>query len=272
MYSGSTLTNKSGNLLGAHQKINRTARRALREMLLEDNDFPSKKLLLHFEGKNGPDGMKSKSAGNDPWHFYDPYDPEDTELIKEMNEHFFSLVSELKKNNLERSAFEASWLAHALVDGLTPAHQFPYEQRLNNLHGNTKEQRDTIFKKIVAPGETTIQIINNNWQIWGAKGLMSTHSMFEIGSATIIKPLPSRIAYPSLYDIKNIERIGLEEYFKRTAREVALLDIYDRFYRRGWTPKLTKLVKKEMAPRMACSVTLAWYLASKKAGLTKTIK
>jgi len=271
MYSGSTLTNRSGNILGAHQKINRMARKALGEMLLDDKKFPAKRLLLHFEGKNGPDGMKKKSAGSEPWHFYDPFDPEDTRLLGIIDEHFENLVKELKEGNKERAAFEAAWLSHAIVDGLTPAHHFPYEQHIDNIHGNTKEQRDTVLKKIVAPGGTTIQMLHNNWKIWGVKGLMTTHSMFEAGAATIIMPLSVNIAYPSKYDIKNVQRIGFEEYYKRVAREVALLDLYDLFYRRGWSSKLTKLIKKEMAPRMASSVTLAWFLAAKKAGLTKKI-
>jgi len=272
VYSGSTLTNKSGNLLGAHQKINRIARQALKSMLKNDKSFPTKKLLLHFEGKNGPDGMKKKSIADDQWHFYDPFDSEDTELLQVIDHHFNNLVIELKSKNQERAAFEASWLAHAIVDGLTPAHQYPYEQQLNKLHGNTKVQRNTVLKRVLAPGNTTIQIISKNWKIWGSKGLLTNHVMFEMGAATIIRPLPRRIAYPSRYDIKTIEKIGLIEYFKRTAREVALLDIYDLFSRRGWTTKVTKLVKKELAPKMAVCVTLAWYLAAKNAGLTIPIK
>jgi len=63
MYSGSTLTNLSGSFLGTHQKVDRIARKALKNLLTKDETFPSKRLLLHFEGKNGPDGMKAKSAG-----------------------------------------------------------------------------------------------------------------------------------------------------------------------------------------------------------------
>lgn len=272
MYAGSTLTNKSGNILGAHQKINRVSRKALSGMLVDDKTFPSRKLILHFEGKNGPDAQKTKLDPNSNSHFYDPFDTEDSQLIRMIDEHFDNLVKELKNTNKEKSAFEASWLAHAIVDGLTPAHHFPYEERFDSVHGNTKQDRNTILKKIVAPGETTIQIINNNWKIWGAKGLLTTHSIFEAGSATIIAPLSGRIAYPSRYDIKTVEKIGIEEYFKRNAREVAMFDIYEMFYRRGWSPKVTQQIKKEMAPRMATTVTLAWYLAAKNAGLAKKIK
>ena len=123
MYSGSTLTNISGNVLGAHQKINRSARKSLDGLLTRRETFPSIKLLLHFEGKNGPDSAKAKLDGvNAPWHFYDPFDPDDGHLLEQIEDHYNRLVNSLNEKNTERAAFEASWLAHALVDGLTPAH------------------------------------------------------------------------------------------------------------------------------------------------------
>ena len=62
MYSGSTLTNISGNILGFHQKMDRSSRTSLRKLDPKNSiKFPSKKLILHFEGKNGPDGIKSNS-------------------------------------------------------------------------------------------------------------------------------------------------------------------------------------------------------------------
>ena len=147
MYSGSTLTNVSGNIVGAHQKIDRSARKVLSGLLIDNSLFPSKKLILHFEGKNGPDSAKAKLDGEHaPWHFYDPFDPDDGLLIEQIESHFEKLVKSLKGENKERSAFEASWLAHAIVDGLTPAHHFPFEAELEKLRGEGKETRDTVFK------------------------------------------------------------------------------------------------------------------------------
>ena len=268
MYSGSTLTNRSGNLIGAHQKIDRSARKALRDFLTKDSVFPSKQLLLHFEGKNGPDSAKAKLDGEHaPWHFYDPYDPDDGQLIEQIESHFKKLVDALKETNHERSAFEASWLAHAIVDGLTPAHHYPFEAELERLRGEGKETRTTVLKKVLIPGETKREILAKNWEMWGAKGLFTTHALFEWGAAMIIAPMSRLIASPTRYDLKKIEQIGLSEYFKRIAREVALLDMYEDFYKRGWTPKLARTVRTDLAPRMAKTVTLAWYLASKEAGI-----
>ena len=49
---------------------------------------------------------------------------------------------------------------------------------------------------------------------------------------------------------------------------MALLNMYDDFYKRGWTPKLAKTVRLELAPKMAKLVTLAWFMAAKKAKIT----
>ena len=245
MYSGSTLTNSSGNIIGAHQKIDRTARFALTDLLTHNHKFPSKSLLLHFEGKNGPDASKAKLDGDHaPWHFYDPFDPDDGHLLEQIEAHYAQLVAELKAQNIERAAFEASWLAHALVDGLTPAHHYPFEAELERLRGEGKETRTTVLKKILIPGQTKREIFAKNWEMWGAKGLFTTHFMFEWGAAMLMAPMSKKMAVPSRYDLKTIHKIGLSEYFKRTAREVALFDMYDHFYRRGWTPKLTKQIRQ----------------------------
>ena len=75
MYSGWLLTNYSGQIIGAHQKFNRVAYRQLK-LLQPELQLPALKLIQHFEGRNGPDGLKLKSPGhNEPHHFYDPFDP-----------------------------------------------------------------------------------------------------------------------------------------------------------------------------------------------------
>jgi hypothetical protein len=89
-----------------------------------------------------------------------------------------------------------------------------------------------------------------------------------MGAAMIMAPMTYRIAEPNKYELKKVQQIGLIEFFKRTAREVALLNMYDDFYKRGWTPKLAKTVRLELAPKMAKLVTLAWFMAAKEAKIT----
>jgi hypothetical protein len=270
MYSGSTLTNYSGAILGAHQKVDRVAHKHLKILTKEAKGFPSIKSVLHFEGKNGPDGIKRKSPARDePWHFYDPYDEEDTQLLGIMEQHYNELVHMLKKGNPERAAFDAAWLAHSIVDGLTPAHHFPYEEKLSELLGTEVTDRDSIKSKLIIPGDTMRESMKKNWKMWGVGGLMSTHGLFEAGIAIMIAPLHFKKAMPSEKEIMNFIDIGYVEYFKRSAREIALLDMYDMFNEKGWSVKLSRLVRNELAPIMIKTVCLSWYSAMRDAGLLK---
>lgn len=271
MYSGSTLTTMSGRIIGAHQKIDRIARRNLSRLLADNTIFPKSSKILHFEGKNGPDAIKRKSPAKDePWHFYSPFDDEDSKLTELIKDHYKLLVKELKIGNQERTAFEAAWLAHALVDGLTPAHHYPYEQKLSELRGGAgQESRSTLKAKLVIPGLTAGERVKNNWKMWGPRGLMTAHGLFELGIATLISPMGFGDTIPTDESMKKMVDVGLIEWFKRTAREIAVLDMYRRYYRRGWTIKLTLDVRHKLAPSIIQTVTLAWYSALVDADLVK---
>ncbi len=271
MYSGTTLNNKSGFILGAHQKIDKVSRKNLNLLTSNSSKFPSTKEILHFEGKNGPDGIKRKSPAKDePWHYYDPFDDADVQLIEIVDQHYRDLVIKLRKG--EPAAFDAAWLAHGLVDGLTPAHHFPYEAKLEELRGGSIDQRTSIAKKLIIPGDNTMQTLKNNWKMWGVGGLMSMHGMFEIGVGAILAPLKMNSSLPSENDIKQMIDLGWVEYFQRSAREIALLDMYDRFYARGWTVKLIRDVRNELGPIIIKTVTLTWFLAMREAGVLVTKK
>lgn len=262
MYSGTTLTKFSGRVLGAHQKIDRVARKQLAKLIKDDKLFPSSRSILHFEGKNGPDAIKRKSpAKNEPWHYYSPFDDDDSQLIELISDHYEQLVKELIHDNKERTAFEAAWLAHALVDGLTPAHHYPYEQKLTEIRGEGIETRTTIKEKLVVPGYNRRDKVKKNWKVWGPKGLMTTHGLFEMGIASIIAPLGFGEAFPKDNDLNKVLDIGPLEWFKRTAREIAVLDMYENYYKKGWTPKLAWQVRHKLGPLIVQTVTLSWYCA-----------
>jgi hypothetical protein len=273
MYSGSTLTNISGALVGAHQKIDRVAYKHLSKIVSDMEGFPKIKDILHFEGKNGPDGIKRKSPAKDePWHFYDPFDEDDSQLLELIEGHYNELVKQLKKGTPERAAFDTSWLAHALVDGLTPAHHYPYEEKLEELRGGGMHTRDSIKNKIIIPGDTKRDSFKKNWAMWGAGGLMSMHAMFEVGVAMTIAPLSMKTAKPSEKDIETFIDIGYEEWFKRAAREIALLDMYERFHAKGWSPRLVRDVRNHLGPIIIKTITLVWFSAMRDAGLLRTKK
>lgn len=273
MYSGTTFSNFSGSILGAHQKIDRVALRHLKKITSGSRGFPAAKLVLHFEGKNGPDGIKSKSPARDePWHFYNPFDNEDTELISYIERHYQELVTDLKNGNEEGAAFNAAWLAHAIVDGLTPAHHFPYEEKLTELRGAGIESRTTIKEKLIIPGVDVNDKIKKNWAMWGRGGVLSMHIMFEMGIAIMLAPLAFPKAVPTEANINKLNKIGLIDWFERSAREIALLDMYDKFYEKGWSIRLVRQVRNHLGPVIIKTVCLAWYSAMREAGLLKTKK
>lgn len=269
MYSGTVLTRYSGRIIGTHQKIDRIARRHLTKLLIDTRSFPDIRTILQFEGRNGPDGIKRKSPARDePWHYLNPFDDDDDQLVHIIQSHYDNLVTELRSGNSERAAFEAAWLAHALVDGLTPAHHYPYEKKLLELRGGEGlETRTSLKTKLFMPGETRRQKMRNNWKMWGPKGLFTTHGLFEMGVATIIAPLTLSETVPSNEDISNARAVGITEWFRRAAREVAVLDMYKNYYRKGWTPKLAWQVRHKLGPVIVQTVALAWYLAARDAGL-----
>lgn len=271
MYSGTSLTRFSGNVLGAHQKFDRVARRHLAKLIPDNTAFPASRMIIHFEGNKGPDAIKLKSPARDePWHYFNPFDDDDTQIQEIIDDHYQQLVRELKSGNEERVAFEAAWLAHAIVDGLTPAHHYPYEEKLVELRGGEGiESRTTYKAKLWMPGETRREKLKNNWQMWGPRGLLPAHLMFEFGVASIIAPLGFGDSVPEPHEVKRSREVGLCEYFKQTAREIAVLDMYMNYLEKGWTPRLANQVRHKLGPLIIKNVTLAWYLALVEAGKVK---
>jgi hypothetical protein len=103
--------------------------------------------------------------------------------------------------------------------------------------------------------------------MWGPKGLFTTHASFEMGVATLIAPLSFGEALPTKRDIKRMQKIGVTEWFRRTAREVAVLGLYDAYYQKGWTPKLAYDIRHKLGPAMVQTVVLTWYMAALEAGV-----
>jgi hypothetical protein len=264
MYSGTTLTRASGRLAGAHQKIDRIARRHLQALSDQSSDFPSIKTILHFEGRNGPDAIKRKSPAKDePWHYLSPFDDDDTVLLELIQDHYRNLVKALAAKDDVVAGFEAAWLAHAVVDGLTPAHHYPYEEKLDELRGGLgKESRVSYREKVLMPGSNNRETIANNWKMWGPKGLLSTHFAFEWGVSSILLPMRvGKRTTPSDSETQAVKQTAVSEYFLELAREVAAYGLYDEFYKKGWTAKLARTVRQQLVPTIVKAVTLIWYKA-----------
>ena len=271
MYSGSTIRNKSGRLMGVHQRIDRLARRELAPLLQKRQYFPASHDILHFEGLNGPDGIKRKSPAKDePWHYVDPTDPNDNALRGMILDHIHNLSAALVDGNQHRASFEAAWLAHAITDGLTPAHHYPLEEKLEELRGGEGlETRTTRRKKILMPGKTRRHQIKNNWEFWGAKGVMTTHFAFEMGIATTLASGRLLLTEPSGNDLVRVRTEGFIPLFDEALQRIASLKFYEEFYRMGWTRRLARETKANLIPEIVRTVTLAWYIAAEKARVAR---
>lgn len=268
MYSGTTFRKKSGHFIGVHQKIDRVARRYLSVLPGVGPGFPAISEILHFEGNNGPDGIKRKSPSVDePWHYVDPSRPDDRELITMIMDHRHNLVEALRSHNHERAAFEAAWMAHAITDGLTPAHHYPLAEKIEELWGKPKDERLSIKDKNLILGETHRETVRKNWEYWGAKGIFTTHVLFELGVATSIKTTRFARHGPSNVWLSDAHARGLEEVFGEALQKIYALDMYKTFWQQGWTSKLALQTRVELLPTIMHVVTYAWYDAYREAGL-----
>ena len=266
MYSGTTFRKKSGHFIGVHQKIDRIARRNLSNMPGASEKFPSIHEILHFEGDNGPDGIKRKSPSVDePWHYIDPTKPEDTTLIVMIMEHYKNLVTALKTGNRERSAFEAAWIAHAISDGLTPAHHYPLSDKIEELWGMPKEQRLSVVDKNLIRGENRRDTVSRNWEYWGAKGVFTTHLLFELGIATAIKTTRFQSATVDGKWLVDAKKIGVEKQFISSVQYIYEQDMYKNFWQNGWTTRLAQEARKILLPEIIRMVTFTWYSALQEA-------
>jgi hypothetical protein len=271
MYSGTTLRNKSGRVMGVHQRIDRLARRELSRLMEHPRRFPSAHDILHFEGLNGPDGIKRKSPGVDePWHYLDPRDSKDQRLRNMISDHMYNLTEALATGNRVRASFEAAWMAHAITDGLTPAHHYPLEDKLEKLRDNQGlETLNTYLKKLVMPGATRRLQILNNWEVWGAKGVMTTHFMFEWGIATTLASGRVQKTAPSGNDLVRLKKEGFLPQFDEALQRIASLQLYEEFYRVGWTRRLAFETKAHLIPEIVRAVSLAWYECAQAAEVKK---
>lgn len=260
MYSTLALTNskKSGNIVGTHQKLDRIARKLLQKNLPSNVYFPDIKDILLFEGMGGPDGLKRKSPGVDePMHFIIP-GHDDGKLIKIILDHQYNLRKALLTGNKIRAAFEAGWMAHAVTDGLTPAHHFPLEEAQHQLM--TEKEFIKVFGipiKGIMHGRNSLETLRNNWLYWGANGYMSKHVAFEYGVAITMTALPEKVVTPKI-DKKNFFNVDIKKAFYQSLDRIASLDMYTRFLEQGWTTDLAFETKNILLPEISKAITLCW--------------
>lgn len=270
MYSGTTFRHSSGNVVGVHQRIDRIGRRLLMHAIGHEVFFPSIKTILHFEGKNGPDGIKSKSPSVDePWHFIRPDAGLDDPLVTIISDHIHNLADALTRGDEHRAGFEAAWLAHAVVDGLTPAHHYPLAEKIEELWGKPHHERKTRYEKIVIKGKNSTDMLKKNWQYWGTSGVFSMHWSFEWGVASAMTINSFKDFSVDSAALKRVEREGFGPYFLETVRAVHELGMYEEFALTGWSVRLGNVTRRSLVPMLSRAVCLAWYAAHVRSGERK---
>lgn len=263
MYSGFITSKRVSNKIGVHQRFNSAAYKMVADFL-RPGHFPNLKDIHHFEGVNGPDGLKAKigkvgmphncSEHDDPSHMYDPVSDEGV-LPQLIQAHYSSLVRALAARDQIRSAFEASWLAHYLSDGLTPAHHFPYDEKKEELFGHKSE----------------VGLLKKHWGWWGVKGVLSQHLHFEFGVAATL--LATRLKFaldPAALALAR--QIGVVEYFRREAIKIAKFNLYERFYAKGWNAKFAKIIQDQVAATSVQVIGIVWLLAYLEAGYLTAVE
>jgi hypothetical protein len=89
--------------------------------------------------------------------------------------------------------------------------------------------------------------------------------MFEWGVAATIAPLKLKNGYPSGNDLIRVRDETIIPIFKDAAHHIYGLHMYERFTKRGWTRRLAKETREDLAPLIVKLVTLSWYTAAYKA-------
>jgi len=268
MYSGFITTQRTVPGVGVHQRFDRAAYR-IAGPFFAPGSFPSKRRIVHFEGLNGPDGIKAKSPGHhDPGHLYDPTTGEG-DIPDLIQSHYTRLVQALQEQDMIRAAFDAAWLAHYICDGLTPAHHFPLDYYLADHAGRYKDKRH--FKHgIIVAGDTPTDTLRRSWALWGGKGLLTTHFNFELGVATALVGHRIRATFDPAH-LAAARVVGPIEFFRKEAAAIASLQMYERFYESGWTAELGWLVRQRLAPQTVQAIATTWLLAYLEAGYNGVI-
>ena len=249
---------RSGKLVGTHQKLDKVARRLLPKLISKKTKFPSEQDIIYFEGSHGPDGIKRKSPGVDePWHFVEP-SQDDGRLIVVILDHQHNLRVALERDDMVRAAFEAAWLAHAITDGLTPAHHYPYDDIVEELRSD-KDYKKVFGVEIkgIMRGQNLAQATRNNWLYWGANGVMTKHIAFEFGAASTIATASLKSLTPKIKPTET-KNIDLQKEFYKSLHKIHALHMYDRFLKSGWTTQLAIETRNILMPEIVRAITLAW--------------
>ena len=266
MYSRTIPLSKKTEKVATHQRLIRAARRATVPFLPTNTTFPPAKQIIHFEGKNGPDGLASKhSVGDEPTEFINPKDPTDRKLLAEIKNRIYNLHIAIKKKNHIRANFEAAWLSHIIIDGLTPPHHQPFKEQLKEIDPREAAEIDSRLKRIfTSGGDNALDTFALNWKRLGPHGVGTNHMMFEAGVDLLVMPLSPRhlsrveITTAELKRVKSGRFISL---YSDAVKKINSLRMFERYEKSSWTTDLATDVRETLIPEIVRMITLAWLAA-----------
>lgn len=259
MYAGFITHKHTIKRLGVHQRLDAAAYRMVRGYFSAAS-FPPIKQITHFEGANGPDDLKFKPTTHDgPNHFYNPTTGEG-DLPTSVDHHYRALVRALSSHDQVKAAFEASWLAHFVADGLTPAHHHLLEDAFEQAIGGKIPVMGKIKGLASGPGA-----FKKNWMIWVDQRIITAHQNFEIGMAAALLGRPIRARLDPV-KLAQAREVGYMQFFKNEAKEVSHLDLYEEFREKGWSSHMAASVRNQVAPAAVQAIGIIWLLAYLEAG------
>lgn len=230
------------NNIGTHQKLDKTAFR-ITSPYFDHKYFPTRNLILKFEGMGGPDGLKFKGKYTSD-HLWDPINKIGY-LPVWIDIHYQNLVEALKQKDYVKAAFEAGFMAHYLTDSLTPAHH--------------------VSNKLLTAEYENASKARLGWLYFGRKGIMSSHVMFESGVSMTVGLNRLRVKFDEdLYS--KIQDQGIIKVVEEESLRIAKLDLYNKFLKNGWSAGLAKTVKTVVAKRIPQLIGAAWLSAYKDSG------
>ena len=94
---------------------------------------------------------------------------------------------------------------------------------------------------------------------------MTTHTLFEAGVATTIKPMTFNDLVLSDDDLRDLRENNFLEVYKTMITQIDDLQMYEQFKQAGWTRKLALQTKQELLPLIIKAVIMAWYDAYHRA-------
>lgn len=261
MFSRTILADSKTEKIATHQRLVRAASKQVKAYLPKGAKFPTAKQINYFEGKNGPDGLGTKKSKEEdiPCQFLLP-ENDDGRLVGHIRDHLHEVHEAYKKRDEIKLSFELAWLEHMIVDGLTPAHHYPFKEEVDKLSKRDRKEVDNLMKRLFLSGDGILNSIEVNWKHIGPKGVGSSHILYEAGIDFIAMSLRARqlIKPITAEDIKKAKNGQFVDLYYKSVYKIADMKMFDKYMKSGWTTELANSTREVLLPEAVKCITLGW--------------